>query len=1617
LHGSNRLDFSPTKEINLLLPTRKKTAGIFLRPAATTLLLCALSGLASAQTLTITNGVQIYTALTNTAVTMSSRCDLRVTATNNPLPGSTVNLNSSNAWFFLPNIKPSVVSANYLSQIFVNGAAAVAGNNCQLTEYAMGSVIIPQAPGIAPLQVFSAPNFLGAAAQLSLWTYYTNTALGAMNRNIASFTLKRGYMATFAQNVDGTGASQVYVAQDSDLAVGVMATNLEHQCSFVRVFPWRYTGKKGWGGGDGATDIALPLWWYDWGTSATATADREYIPMKWTTSSGTANIFSQQNSAHVLGYNEPDNSGQANLTVAQAMGNWPTMMQWGLRVGAPAVSDSGATGAGINWLYSFMAQATSVGYRVDFIPIHYYKCGWTTSQFSNYLASIYQTTGKPVWVTEWNDGASWCSSGLPGSQEADATAIASDIAMLDSAPFVERYAIYEWFDPSTYLNLITTNATPTLTPAGVVYANQQSAMACTQTLPSGGSRSIAQFEFETNTLDTSGYGNNGFAIGNPTYTAGHTGLAVALDGTNNFIRLPPNIANSSNFTFAAWVYWNGGANWQRIFDFGDDTSHYLFLTPNYGSGLRFAINNGGGEQQLNAAPIAAGTWVHVAVTLNGSSAALYTNGVLAASSSAFTISPANITPSLNYLGKSQFPADPLFSGDLDEVQIADSAFTTAQIAALMTDTPPQFTTNFIAAGVATQNQFFSNSIAGTATGTGTLTYSKASGPAWLTIATNGTLTGTPGFNDVGTNVFTARVTDAAGASAFAVVTFALPNNIFSAGTWNTDNSGNWSDTTKWSSSIAADGAGSTADFSTLNISANRSVTLDASRSIGTLKFGDTSGAQNWTLIASNGSVLTLDTASLSMPSIVVNQNTVTNLAPLAGWNGFTKSAAGTLILATNNPLLGTLNVGTYSTTANDGAVRLASPGAVANVLSPINIANNNSGSCSLQLDGTAGNITVSQDIALNGRNASVVSIENMAGTNTLAGALTINVGGANYWIQSDAGLLTLGGNISSAATGSRTFTFQGSGNLTISGTLADGSATNSATKSGAGTLTFLGANTYSGITTISGGTLQVGNGGASGALGTNNVVDNAALIYNLSASVTAPNTISGSGSLAKLGSGTLTFSNANSYSGGTTLSQGVIQANSNSAFGTGAITNDSGANTARIILGNGVTIANALTANSVNAGTGLGFISVAENTSATYSGPANFNANATAGGHFAGPPTSGLLTISGPVTGGPTNVLLVRLGNVRFSGGGSYPELQIRANTTSLGANNGVATNAAVDLAGNGSPTTPTALDLNGFTQTLGGLKNFVTPANVAWVTNSAVTLKTLTLNLGTTNFSFGGSIVGPVALALNSGTQTLAKSGSSALNGLFAYTGNTLLNGGTLVLGSGMTLPNTPVISVGSGAVLNVSASGLTLGSAQTLTGNGTVLGNLTVNGTLIPGGGIGILTCSNNMNLQPGSTTAMQINKSLGTNSQLICAGALTLGGTLTVTNLGGALTADNSFKLFSAANFTGNFSALNLPPLGAGLAWNISAVTNGILVVGLGAVAPQFSQVSLAGTNLLMSGSGGAAGYFYSVLAATNLFTPFTNWSLISTGLFDGNGNFIFSNGINPRSAQQFYEIQIH
>ena len=106
---------------------------------------------------------------------------------------------------------------------------------------------------------------------------------------------------------------------------------------------------------------------------------------------------------------------------------------------------------------------------------------------------------------------------------------------------------------------------------------------------------------------------------------------------------------------------------------------------------------------------------------------------------------------------------------------------------------------------------------------------------------------------------------------------------------------------------------------------------------------------------------------------------------------------------------------------------------------------------------------------------------------------------------------------------------------------------------GSNTVTLSGNNTYSGTTTVNAGTLQIGNGGTSGTLGTGAVTNNASLVFNRSDNLTVANTISGSGSLRHAGSGTMTLSGVNTYSRGTTVEGGRLVGNATSLQG--AITN------------------------------------------------------------------------------------------------------------------------------------------------------------------------------------------------------------------------------------------------------------------------------------------------------------------------------------------------------------------------------------------------------------------------------------------------------------------------------
>jgi len=174
-----------------------------------------------------------------------------------------------------------------------------------------------------------------------------------------------------------------------------------------------------------------------------------------------------------------------------------------------------------------------------------------------------------------------------------------------------------------------------------------------------------------------------------TWTAGHLNNGLHLDGTaNGYATLPTGIVSTLNdFTVSAWVKLDSNATNARIFDFGSGTSTYMFLTPKNGSGyLRFAITTGGPghEQQINSTTaLTTGSWTNIAVTQSGGVGILYVNGTEVGRNSGMTLTPSSLgSTSQNYIGKSQWAADPDLKGTLDEFRIYSRALTAAEIVKL-----------------------------------------------------------------------------------------------------------------------------------------------------------------------------------------------------------------------------------------------------------------------------------------------------------------------------------------------------------------------------------------------------------------------------------------------------------------------------------------------------------------------------------------------------------------------------------------------------------------------------------------------------------------------------------------------------------------------------------------------------------------------------------------------------------------------------------------------------------------------------------------------------------------------------------------------------------------------
>ena len=205
------------------------------------------------------------------------------------------------------------------------------------------------------------------------------------------------------------------------------------------VSTWQFTGLSG------AVEDVGAQWYYNWGTdNDSMPADAEFVPMIWD-----ENVVTPANLAKVrtegstlLGFNEPDLAGQAEMTVEQALGLWPQLQATGMRLGSPAVAYGGDTPGG--WLDRFMTGARQRNLRVDFIALHWYGGDFSdaaVNQFMGYVKAVHDRYRLPIWITEYGLMNFSGTPRFPNTAQITSF-IRNSTAQLQAASYVERYA---WF--------------------------------------------------------------------------------------------------------------------------------------------------------------------------------------------------------------------------------------------------------------------------------------------------------------------------------------------------------------------------------------------------------------------------------------------------------------------------------------------------------------------------------------------------------------------------------------------------------------------------------------------------------------------------------------------------------------------------------------------------------------------------------------------------------------------------------------------------------------------------------------------------------------------------------------------------------------------------------------------------------------------------------------------------------------------------------------------------------------------------------------------------------------------------------------------------------------------
>jgi autotransporter-associated beta strand protein len=587
-----------------------------------------------------------------------------------------------------------------------------------------------------------------------------------------------------------------------------------------------------------------------------------------------------------------------------------------------------------------------------------------------------------------------------------------------------------------------------------------------------------------------------------------------------------------------------------------------------------------------------------------------------------------------------------------------------------------------------------------------------------------------------------------------------------------------------------------------NASAGTNVTVGGNVVVGNVQVGGT----NYTF--SGGSITMTNTTWSVAASRTANVG-----SSLAGTTGLTKSDSGTLALGASNSYSGT-------TVVNAGTLTIADGNALGSTAAGTTVASG----AQLRLTATNSGFTVGDEaLTISGDGVSSGgALRNAAGSNTWQGNITL---AANATIGAASGTsLTLDVAAGNAVSGSgHSLTFDGAGTNRVLDSISLGAG--AIIKTGSGQTILAASNSYSGGTTLSLGTLTISNANALGSgnltvdggtldLGGNNLTaanlggtgGTISLGANtLTASMTSgaqySGAITGSGGLVKTGASFLTLNGSNSYTGGTTVSEGTIF-----VTGAGTLGNASGA----------ITISNTASTATLdlrNAQTRTGTITMIGQGARLASGDVN---------------NPGSLINNGSALemgGGQITVSVSGTGGLNVTGGGTINSSNSYTGATTISGTTGwYGTDQLFVNNANALGAASGDLTISGGSVNLQG--NTITRSGSVILSGGTVANGTLSKSGG--NFDLQGGTVN----ASLAGTAGLIKSttNGASLNASNSYTGGTTISGGTLFVGGSGTLGDA------SGDVTVSGAGVLDLRNQQTRTGTITMTNQ---DARIITGGG----------------------------------------------------------------------------------------------------------------------------------------------------------------------------------